>query len=163
MDPSLQTLKNNRLLSENFSEQELGIFAKYLTIQSYPGKSPIMREGDSAGNMMFLLSGRAEVLSDGVHLATLEAQCFFGESMFVSDAVRIADVVSTEKCCVAIFSLNDYRNFKQEAPETALKFCNFFTRERKDKAADKERAFSRIDIWGRELSAWLDRGAPLRS
>lgn len=163
MNTPLETLQANPLMAESFSGAELALLAKYLRVATYQAKTPIMREGDAAQTMMFLLEGSAEVRSDGVRLAILKPRSFFGESMFTPTAIRIADVIARDKCSVAIFSLEQFKALQEESAEAALKICNFFTQEREEKAADKQRVFDRIDIWGRELSAWLEAGAPLRS
>lgn len=159
---TLATLQANPLLNHAFTEAELRLFATHLRIGEFGADMPIMQEGEPANRMMFLISGEADVISNGVRLARLKPRSFFGEGMFCRDAVRVADVVARDRCLVAIFSLDNYQDFLNAAPESAIKFSRFFENQRQEKALAKDRVLDRVDIWGQELTAWLEAGAPLR-
>lgn len=74
---TLATLQANPLLNHAFTEAELRLFATHLRIGEFGAGMPIMQEGEPANRMMFLISGEADVISNGVRLARLKPRSFF--------------------------------------------------------------------------------------
>ena len=69
-------------LKEYFTSDEIKSFSDYFSCQEVEASSPVMSEGEPADCLMYLLSGKARVLAEGVQIGMIEAGDFFGESMF---------------------------------------------------------------------------------
>ena len=59
-----------------------------------------MAEGEPADCLMYMLTGRARVLSEGIQIGEIEVGAFFGESMFSHEATRSATVQTFDSTVV---------------------------------------------------------------
>ena len=92
-------------LKEYFTSDEIKSFSDYFSCQEVEASSPVMSEGEPADCLMYLLSGKARVLAEGVQIGMIEAGDFFGESMFSHEGSRAANVQSVDSSVVAVFTL----------------------------------------------------------
>jgi len=162
MDQKLNSLQSIGTLSERFTTSQLETLSQFLTLTTFPKNSLLMKEGDPAKELMFLLSGKAKVSSNETVLATIEPVTFFGESMFTEGKTRIADIIATENCQVILLTHDAFSRLKDSHPEEARLFTDFFTSALSEKSDSKNHYLSRVNLWGSELSSWLNSGAPLR-
>ena len=79
-------------LKEYFTSDEIQAFSDYLSSQEVEADSPVMAEGEPADCLMYMLTGKARVLSEGIQIGEIEVGAFFGESMFSHEATRSATV-----------------------------------------------------------------------
>ena len=162
MKESLSHLQTIRPLAERFTSDQIQILSEFLTVATYPKNSFLMKEGDPAKDLMFLLSGKAKVSSNETVLASIEPIAFFGESMFTEGKSRIADIVATENCQVITLSHDAFSKMREAHPKEAQLFSDFFTSALSEKSSSKNHYLNRASMWGDDLSAWLNSGAPLR-
>ena len=113
-------------LREYFTSDEIKSFADYFSCQEVEASSPVMSEGEPADCLMYLLSGKARVLAEGVQIGMIEAGDFFGESMFSNEGSRAANVQSVDSSVVAVFTLEDYEAFMRNSSNLALRFRDYF-------------------------------------
>jgi methylglyoxal synthase len=128
MNPSLisEVLVAQSELKEYFTSDEIQAFSDYLSSQEVEADSPVMAEGEPADCLMYMLTGKARVLSEGIQIGEIEVGAFFGESMFSHEATRSATVQTFDSSVVAVFTLEDYAEFIHRSPSLALKFRNYF-------------------------------------
>ena len=128
MNPSLvsEVLIAHSELKEYFASEEIQVFTDYLSCQEVEVDSPVMAEGEPADCLMYMLSGKARVLSEGIQIGEIEVGAFFGESMFSHEATRSATVQAVDSSVVAVFTLEDYAKFIRNSPNLAVKFRDYF-------------------------------------
>ena len=128
MNPSLvsEVLIAHSELKEYFASEEIQVFTDYLSCQEVEVDSPVMAEGEPADCLMYMLSGKARVLSEGIQIGEIEVGAFFGESMFSHEATRSATVQAVDSSVVAVFTLEDYARFIRNSPNLAVKFRDYF-------------------------------------
>ena len=128
MDSSLvaEILIAHSELKEYFSNEEIESFSGYLSCQEVEANAPVMAEGEPADCLMYLLSGKARVLAEGIQIGMVEVGDFFGESMFSHEGSRAANVQAADPSVVAVFTLEDYAKFIRKSSVLALKFRDYF-------------------------------------
>ena len=128
MDSSLvaEILIAHSELKEYFSNEEIESFSGYLSCQEVEANAPVMAEGEPADCLMYLLSGKARVIAEGIQIGMVEVGDFFGESMFSHEGSRVADVQSVDSSVVAVFTLEDYEVFMRNSLSLALRFRDYF-------------------------------------
>ena len=113
-------------LKNYFSEQEIKSFSTYFSCQEIEANAPVMSEGEPADCLMYVISGRARVISAGIQIGAIEVGDFIGEGMFASEGVRSASVEAVELSVVAVFTLEDYVQFIEKYFDLAFKFKKYF-------------------------------------
>jgi voltage-gated potassium channel len=80
----------------------------------------LIRKGDKADAMYFIVSGQVEVDSqDGTGLRSLEAGDFFGEIALVADRPRTATITAVTTCKLLVLHKRDFDGFMAANPELA--------------------------------------------
>ena len=113
-------------LKEYFTGEEVQFFSDYLSCQEVEAGSPIMSEGEPADCLMYMIRGKALVLSEGIQIGEIEVGDFFGESMFSYEGARSANVQAVDSSVVAVFTLEDYGKFIHNFSSLAIKFRDYF-------------------------------------
>ena len=128
MNPALvsEVLIAHSELKEYFTGEEIQVFSDYLTCRKVEIDSPVMAEGEPADCLMYMLSGKARVLAEGIQIGEIEVGDFFGESMFSHEGTRSATVQTVDSSVVAVFTLEDYAKFIRSSSNLALKFRDYF-------------------------------------
>ena len=128
MNPSLvsEVLISRSELKEYFTSQEIQVFSDYLSCQKVETGSLVMAEGEPADCLMYMLSGKARVLAEGIQIGDIEVGDFFGENMFSHDGARSATVQAVDSSDVAVFTLEDYAKFIRSSSNLAIKFRDYF-------------------------------------
>ena len=78
MNPSLvsEVLISRSELKEYFTSQEIQVFSDYLSCQKVETGSLVMAEGEPADCLMYMLSGKARVLAEGIQIGDIEVGDF---------------------------------------------------------------------------------------
>ena len=87
----INTLQSEGHLKLVFSETELEQLASYISIESIENGAFVMRKGEPADSMMFIIDGLVQILVDERQVALQKAGGFVGESLFADEAIRMAD------------------------------------------------------------------------
>ena len=95
-------------LKDYFTGEEIQAFSDYLSCQEVGAGSPVMSEGEPADCLMYMIRGKALVLSEGIQIGEIEVGDFFGEIMFSYEGARSANVQAVDSSVVAVFTLEDY-------------------------------------------------------
>lgn len=103
---------------------ELGPLAAMTVARNYPRNRLVVREGERADTLYFVLSGRIKVfVSDGsgreIALCTQGPGSWFGD-MMLDDGVRSASVMTLEASRLASLSRDAFRAFLKRHPDAAL-------------------------------------------
>jgi len=94
----------------------LGMLAEEVDVP--PGKV-LMRQGESGGDMMVLVSGQVGVERDGERLNTLGPGDFFGEIALIVEGPRTATVTSESPARLLVVNHRDFHSLLEEFPEIA--------------------------------------------
>jgi methylglyoxal synthase len=121
-----QQLISNAELAQYFSSEEISIFCGYLQSRDIESDAILMAEGEPADCLMYLLEGKARVLSDNTQISVIDIGGCFGESMFTEQGIRTASVQAVENCTVGVFTLEDYSTFIAQNSCLAIKFKKYF-------------------------------------
>lgn len=122
----LDILKTKSILSQRFSEEEIEVFAQYAQPQTFEESMIIMREGEPAVSLMFLISGEARVICKEHQLAIIREGGLLGESMFSEEGIRMADVIASEHTVLMVFTLGHFETLMQDFLDIGLKYKQFF-------------------------------------
>jgi len=102
--------------------EQLAVLEAAATVQTTAAGEIVIREGDPADALYFVLAGRVSVrlvLADGRRdrrLAAFGPGLSFGETALVAGGVRTADVVTDEPATLARVALDDLRHIGEECP-----------------------------------------------
>ncbi len=105
--PTMAPLREQELL-RNLPSEILDVIEAIATVSTFPARTLVIREGQPADALYFVLSGvvsvRLDVGSSGRQrrLATFGPGLAFGEMALIDDGVRTADVVTDTETTVAI-------------------------------------------------------------
>ena len=130
----IETLQNEGNLKHSFSAEDIELISAHMSIKTFDKDSILMRKGEPADYMAFLVSGRVQVLEDKRQIALLTKGDFLGESLFSDEATRVADVQAMEQTIVGLFTIHDFHDFLKNNQRLALQFRELF------KAVERARA-----------------------
>jgi methylglyoxal synthase len=119
-------LADASVLKGQLSGLEIQLLATHMIMKSLKTGETIMQHGAPATSVMFLISGKVQVILDGHLRGSLLEGDFFGEAMFSEEATRTADVVAKTDAEVAEFTLEQYEGLLLNQPELALKVRRLF-------------------------------------
>ena len=122
----INTLQTTSHLRHSFSGAELAELAQYLSPESIRSGATVMRQGEPADSMIFILEGSVQILEGERKLATTSTGDFAGESLFSDTAIRNADVQAVDDTVMATFSIHNFNQFLSDNQKLALKFRDFF-------------------------------------
>jgi hypothetical protein len=95
LEPRVQTLARLALF-DGASQPALERVAASARDRSVPSGTMVLRQGDAPDNLYVIRSGAFDVIKDGVHVATIIADDWFGEIGLLRQTPRTAAVVATE-------------------------------------------------------------------
>ena len=118
-DEKLELLQRIPLFAglDRHKMERLGMLAEQVDVP--PGKV-LIRQGESGGDMMVLVSGQVGVERDGERLNTLGPGDFFGEIALVAEGPRTATVTSESPARLLVVSHRDFHSLLEEFPEVAV-------------------------------------------
>jgi glutaminase len=120
------SLREQQLCS-GFTDEEIKYLEKYLEKRSYKTGEVIIRKGEVADEIFFLLKGETVVmmpLSAGKfkRLSTITHGMAFGEIPLVGLSTRIADIIASKNSECFALNLERFKQLSQEKPQIKEKF-----------------------------------------
>jgi CRP/FNR family cyclic AMP-dependent transcriptional regulator len=142
------------------SEEELAEFLKVVQHRTYPARATILRAGDTADALYFILSGRVHVLlTNGqgreVIVAVRGPSDFFGETGLLQGAPRVEDVRAYESCDVLCVPRTQMLEWLQRNPNAAM----FMLRTLSGRLANAHRTVANLallDVYSRVARVLVD-------
>ncbi len=90
--------------------------ARLLKTQVVPARQAVVRRGEPADAMFFILSGEVEV-DVSPHPVRLGKGQYFGEIALIKDTVRTATVVTVDECQLLTLEVHDFRRLVAQHPD----------------------------------------------
>ena len=149
----LACLKNIPTFSE-VADAELSALAECATRKNYPKNSLIINEGDPAGPLFIILSGKVRVFLDSeagksVTLSVQKSGSYFGELSLLDDQPRSASIITLEPTVCALIPKQAFVNWLRTHHETvALGVMRGLTR-RIRTLTDNVRGLALYDVYTR--------------
>ncbi|MEK6663245.1 MAG: Crp/Fnr family transcriptional regulator [Pseudomonadota bacterium] len=146
-------------LFADLAESDLRDLASHAITRSFPKNSIILNEGDQAGSLYIILSGRVQIFvsdDDGKEaILSIEGPGeYFGE-MMLDDGPRSASVIALEPCKLCVLEGQAFKAFLLKKPEIALHLIqNLIKRTRVLTKSVKSLAL--LDVYGRVARLLLD-------
>jgi CRP/FNR family cyclic AMP-dependent transcriptional regulator len=148
------------------TEEELAEVLKAVQHRTYPARATIVRAGDPADGLYFILSGRVHVsLSNGhgreVIVAILGPNHFFGATGLLEGGARTEDVHSHDACDVLFAPRRTLLDCVQRNPASAM----FLLRELAARVADanaKIASLALLDVYSRVARVIVDNVRDVR-
>jgi len=149
----LACLKNIPTFSE-VANAELSALANYATRKNYLKNNLIISEGDPAGPLFIILSGKVRVYLDSesgksITLAIQKSGSYFGELSLLDDQPRSASIITLEPTTCALIPKQAFVDWLRAHPEaTALGVMRGLTR-RIRTLTDNVRGLALYDVYTR--------------
>jgi CRP/FNR family cyclic AMP-dependent transcriptional regulator len=152
MDSVLAGLLKIPFFSE-VAPQTLAALAAKSIQRTYPKHAVIINEGDEAGSLFVILSGRVRVfLGDTsgkeVTLSVQERGSYFGELSLLDDEPRSASVMTLDKTVCGVIAKAEFRQWLTEHPDVAPSLLKGLTR-RVRVLTESVRGLALCDVYGR--------------
>ena len=122
----INVLQSEGNLKHAFTEIELEQLASHISIESIENGAYVIRKGQPADSMVFIIDGLVQVLDDGRQIALQKAGGFVGESLFSDEAIRMADAQAIESTTIGRFTIHDFDRFLHDNQRLALRFREYF-------------------------------------
>ena len=122
----INVLQSEGNLKHAFTEIELKQLASHISIESIENGAYVIRKGQPADSMVFIIDGLVQVLDDGRQIALQKAGGFVGESLFSDEAIRMADAQAIESTTIGRFTIHDFDRFLHDNQRLALRFREYF-------------------------------------
>lgn len=117
-----EVLRNVPLLFRNFPPEDLRDFLRLGHAKVYKTDDLIIDEASTELDTAFLIvSGKASVWKDELHLATIGAGDILGETFLFNKAGRTASVSATEESIALIFRRAEVLEYFRRKPERLFK------------------------------------------
>ena len=112
---------------EEFSEEEIDIFSKQLSLRSFASHTTLFNQGDIGNYLFFIVDGEVEVRLDSAEykqiiIASFEQGSCVGEMSILDDFPRSATIVVTKPSELLILSRSRFDAICTENPQVGLKF-----------------------------------------
>ena len=122
----IKTLQNEGNLKHSFSAEDIERIAQHMSIKTFDKDTILMRKGEPADCMAFLVEGRIQILEDERQIALLNTGDVLGESLFSEEATRVANVQAIEQTTVGLLTIHDFQDFLEADQRLALQFREVF-------------------------------------
>jgi CRP/FNR family cyclic AMP-dependent transcriptional regulator len=151
-DPVLAGVKSVPYFSE-IPESDLEKLVASAVKKSYPKNSVVINEGDEAGSLFIILSGKVHAFLSNetgrtVTLSTQESGSFFGELSLLDGEPRSASVMTLEPTVCILIPRRAFQVWLQEHPDAALSIIRSLTR-RIRTLTESVRGLALSDVYGR--------------
>ncbi|EKE02071.1 MAG: hypothetical protein ACD_20C00429G0008 [uncultured bacterium] len=106
----------------DFDEQDLQEVSKLLLVCKFKEGDYVIKEGEKAKNLYFILQGYAKVLKQNYQgndelISSLKPKHYFGEMALVSNRIRFASVLAETELIVAKMAWDDFIHTFSNNPE----------------------------------------------
>ena len=122
----VNALQSEGNLKHSFDAAEIERLAAHMSIEAIENEAIVMRKGEPADSMIFIIDGLVQILDGDRQLALQKAGDFLGESLFSDEATRLANVQAIEPSTVGRFTIHDFDEFLQENQSLAMRFRQYF-------------------------------------
>ena len=122
----IHTLQHEGNLKHSFSADEIQQLAQHTSLEEVPKDSILMHKGEPADYMVFIVDGLVQILDGERQIALQEAGAFLGESLFSSEATRLADVQAIQPTIIGRFTGENFKDFLKSNQTLALKYREYF-------------------------------------
>ena len=122
----VNALQSEGNLKHSFDAAEIERLAAHMSIETIENEAIVMRKGEPADSMIFIIDGLVQILDGDRQLALQKAGDFLGESLFSDEATRLANVQAIEPSTVGRFTIHDFDEFLQENQSLAMRFRQYF-------------------------------------
>ena len=107
-------------LFQNLDAARIAAIAGVLRARQAERGERLIRKGDKADSMYFIVAGEVEVdQGTGTRTSRLGAGDFFGEIAMITDRARTATITATTSCKLLVLSKRDFVGFMAGHPELA--------------------------------------------
>lgn len=110
-----QTVSNLPLFA-GLAASQIGEIARLLRPIVVPADTVVVRRGDSADAMFFIMEGEVEV-DVAPHPARLHAGQYFGEIALLREMARTATVTTLSECRLLSLGVRDFRRLMEQFPD----------------------------------------------
>jgi len=107
---------------------EIHAIAKVAQESFFPPAQIIVTQGTPGQAFYLILSGRVEILRDGVSLGAFGAGDFFGEMSLLDNAPRSATIRAIEDTSCLMLSSWDFKALLEQHPSIAIKLLEVLSR-----------------------------------
>lgn len=131
----------------------LAALADKAMLRTYSKQTVIINEGDEAGPLFIILSGKIRVflgdsLGKEVTLSVQEQGSYFGELSLLDDEPRSASVMTLDKTVCGVISKAEFRKWLAEHPDVGQSLIKGLTR-RIRILTESVRGLALCDVYGR--------------
>jgi CRP-like cAMP-binding protein len=103
-------------LFESLDATRIADIARLLKTQVLPARQVVVRRGEAADAMFFIMSGEVEVDVQPTPVRLGKGK-YFGEIALVKDVLRTATVITLGECRLLSLDVNDFRRLILQYPD----------------------------------------------
>lgn len=122
----IDILKEKSPLAGQLTDYEILELIHVMPLRNYDENTIILKEGEPATSLMFLISGEVNIHHNKHLIAKLTQGDIFGEATFSDQGIRIADAIAVEPAEVLVFNLATYESLLRQDAKVALKCKSIF-------------------------------------
>ena len=104
-------------LFSNLSAKQLAAVDRLVTMIDVPAGREVIRQGGAGRELFVVVEGEADVVRDGVVIATRGPGTFLGEMALLLDRPRNASVIARTAMSIDVISRQDFRRLLEEFPD----------------------------------------------
>jgi CRP/FNR family cyclic AMP-dependent transcriptional regulator len=135
------------------SEDTLRALASKAYVRTFPKNAVVITEGDQAGPLYVILSGKARVFLGSaagkeITLSIQEPGSYFGELSLLDDESRSTSVMTVEKTVCGLISKDDFKTWLSSHPDAVTSVIKGLTR-RVRSLTESTRSLALFDVYGR--------------
>lgn len=137
----------------DISQDTLKSLASHASHRTYAKNAIIVNEGDDAGPLFVILSGKVRVFLSNesgkvITLSIQESGSYFGELSLLDDAPRSASVMTLEKTVCGLIAKSEFKKWLSDHPDASSGIITGLTR-RIRTLTESVRGFALFDVYGR--------------
>lgn len=112
--------------SNYFNRNEIKMLIEFSRYKEFNKHTKIFTESEPSSSLYIILSGEVKIIMDNLLLSALGAGNIVGESMFLSQPIRMVSVETVTDTKTIQMDHDNFYNFLHSDSDTAIKFKNFF-------------------------------------
>jgi len=135
------------------SEETLKALASKAHVRTFPKNAVVITEGDQAGPVYVILSGKARVFlanaaGKEITLSIQTPGSYFGELSLLDEEPRSTSVMTVEKTVCGLIAKDDFKAWLGTSPDAAVSIIKGLTR-RVRSLTESTRSLALFDVYGR--------------